>query len=92
MASTNVVTIKINGSPMAVDVKSVTIRERARAMARLKADPELDPTDELTLTAAVAWVCARRHLPDLELDDVLDSMTLGDIMDAAQEASDSPEA
>ena len=92
MAQTNVVTIKINGTPMTVDVKSVTIRERAKAMAKLKADPELDHTDELTLTAAVAWVCARRHSPELELDDVLDSMTLGDLMDAAAEDQNSPEA
>lgn len=92
MANPNVITIRINGEPIAVDVKSVTIRERARAMARLKADPELDPQDELTLTAAVAWVCARRHHPDLELDDVLDSMTLGDLMDSAAEDPNSPEA
>lgn len=92
MAKTNVITISVNGTPIVVDVKSVTIRERSRAMAKLKADPELDHEDELTITAAVAWVCARRHHPDLELDDVLDSMTLGDLMDATPEDPNSPEA
>jgi hypothetical protein len=85
--------ITVAGEPLLIDVMTVTIKERSQAMRALKADPDLDPADELTLTAGVVWIVARRSHPELTLDEVLNSLTLGDLADASStEQDDSPEA
>lgn len=82
--------LTIDGQTVAVDAASSTLRERWEAKESLRAAGLPVDDDELMLGATI-WAIAKRTIEGLTLDDVLDSVTLGALMDGTTD-DDSPEA
>ena len=70
--------VTVNGTPYAVDVNRLTLREKAAISAELR-KLKLDPTDPELMNAGAIWSFVRRDDPTLTLDDVLDGVSLGDM-------------
>lgn len=86
-----VLRITIDGVAVDVNPLTITIREAHRASVALQAGGY--PETNQMRAASHAWVVAQRSMPDITLDDVLDSMTLGDLGQVLVETEDdSPEA
>lgn len=85
--------VAIDGQELIVDVRTLTGRDRRLMKAELA---KLDyPADDEDFLYAAIWVVLRRSRPDVTFDEVLDAVTLGDLMDAEVgdvEGDDSPEA
>jgi predicted nucleic acid-binding protein len=79
-----------DGTEVLIDPETATIRDRWRGKEALRA-LNLPSDDSDLWTAALIWVIATRDVPDLTLDDVLDTVTLGDLGDGIEE-NDRPEA
>lgn len=82
----------LNDVPHEIDMRSITIRENNDAKLAFIAagfaagDPQM-------LSARAAYVAARRIAPDVTVDDIVDSLTIGDLMDYQAATEDgSPEA
>jgi hypothetical protein len=87
-----VVSFELDGKKIVVNVATLTIGERRRARAELKKLG--DDVDELDGLAAMIWVHLRRDDPTLELEQLLDKLTIGDLATAEGEghpAGDDPE-
>lgn len=84
--------IRVNGEEVIVDPMTLTGRERQLIRGALaKLDVEADANDGMF---AAIWVVLRRTDSELTFDEVLDSVTMGDLMSASPvDASedDSPE-
>ncbi len=93
--------VRVNGEEVEVDHRTFTLAERraSRAAAlKLSTGDDLAP-DEVDAIAALVWVVLRRSTPELPFEDVLSSMTLGDLADAEplgiddlEDRDDNPEA
>jgi len=82
--------IELDGQSVLVDAASSTLRERWEAKESLRAAGLPVDDDELMLGATI-WAIAKRSVEGLTLDDVLDNVTLGALMDGTSD-DDSPEA
>ena len=83
-------TITVNGEPVTIDQRTLTMGERSAmrsALAKLDYEP-----DELDITVATIWVVLRRDDPTLTYSACADSITLADLMDSAQAAADPDES
>lgn len=82
--------LTIDDQTVLVDAASSTLRERWEAKESLRSAGLPTDDDELMLGATI-WAIAKRTIDGLTLDDVLDSVTLGALMDGTAD-DDSPEA
>jgi len=93
--------VKVNGEEVEVDHRTFTLAERRAsrtAVLKLSDGDDLAP-DEADALAALVWVVLRRSTPDLPFEDVLESLTIGDLADAEplsvddiEDRDDNPEA
>ena len=93
--------VKVDGSEVEVDQRSFTLAERRRsrsALLGMSNDDELAP-DEADAVAALVWTVLRRSDPELTLEAVCESMTVGDLAGARvvpaeelEDRDDDPEA
>ena len=91
-AAERLMAIEVNGEKITVDVRSMSMRERSvlrAALAQLPVEP-----DEVDWTVGAVWIAMRRNDPTLTFDDVLDAVTVGDVLDRepVEAEADSPEA
>ena len=73
--------VNVNGEVVEVDHRTFTLAERRAsrvAVLKMTEGDDLVP-DEADALAALVWVVLRRSDPDLTVDDVLGSLTLGDL-------------
>ena len=84
--------IEVNGERVTIDARVMTMRERVLLRAELAKLPV--EADEMDWTVGAVWIAMRRNDETLTFDDVLDSVTLGDVLDreAVEPEVDSPEA
>lgn len=80
-----VVAIRVAGRDVVIDQRTLTIRER---QAMRGAMASLDDPDDLDALTATIWVVLRRDEPSLTFEDVCDSLTIGDLADAAEAQPD----
>jgi hypothetical protein len=76
-------TVKVNGDELLVDSRTFTMKEhrlRRRELTRISVEDDLVP-DDADIMAASIWVVLRRSDPDLTFDDVLNSLSFGDMAD-----------
>lgn len=74
------VEVEVNGQRLVVDPRTFTVREEYLRRRTLE---ELDlPATGNFLAAASVWIMLRRERPELTLDEVVDSLTLGAIEDS----------
>ena len=76
--------VKVNGKELEVDHRTFTLAERRAsrsAVLKMTEGDDLVP-DEADALAALVWVVLRRSDADLTVEDVLGSLTLGDLADA----------
>jgi hypothetical protein len=85
------ITLTLDGVDVCIDAATSTIRERWHAKEALRA-AGLPVDDNELMVASTIWVLAKRSLPDLTLDDVLDNVTAGALMDGGVVDEDDPEA
>jgi exonuclease I len=89
-----VATIKVNGVPVTIDHRTLSIREKQRvgaALAKLKNDsPGYEP-DGLDDLAATIWVVMARTDPSITFDDVCSSLTLENLVEIEEAEVNSPE-
>ena len=74
----------VNGDTVEVDQRTFTLAERRASRVALLAqsnDDDLAP-DETDAIAALVWVTLKRSQPELTLEDICDSLTVGDLVDA----------
>lgn len=89
--------LRVNGAEVIVDPMTLTGRERQQvraALAKVKAELGVEADENDGMIAAI-WVVLRRTDPSLTFEEVLDSVTMRDLMSAERVASDeddSPEA
>ena len=84
--------IEVNGERVVIDNSTMTIRERQTLRAALAQLPV--EADQMDWTAGAVWIALRRQNPDLTFDEVLDSVTIGDVLDVERVEADptDPEA
>lgn len=89
-SSADLVTIKVNGDPVVIDQRTLTMRERQQIKAELH---KLDyPADDMDALMGAVWIVMRRSDPTLKYVEVCESITVGDLSEAEMvEAADSPE-
>lgn len=89
-SANDLVTIKVNGEPVVIDQRTLTMRERQQIKAELH---KLDyPADDMDALMGAIWVVMRRSDPTLKYAEVCESITVGDLTDAETGgADDSPE-
>lgn len=88
-AASPVVTLLVNGDPVTIDQRTLTMSERQavkREMAKLEYD-----ADDLDALCATIWVVMRRTDPALTFVDVCDSLTLESLSEATEGDPTSPE-
>lgn len=88
-AASPVVTLLVNGDPVTIDQRTLTMSERQavkREMAKLDYD-----ADDLDALCATIWVVMRRTDPALTFVDVCDSLTLESLSEATEGDPTSPE-
>lgn len=88
--SADVLTIKVNGEPVLVDQRTLTMRERQQVKAEMH---KLGyPPDDMDALMGAIWVVMRRSDPTLKYLDVCESITVADLAAAEPgEGDDSPE-
>lgn len=82
--------VEVNGKRYDIDPMMLTLGERHHMkveIAKVDGDP-----DEWDIYGGMIWAFARRDQPDITLVDIMNAVTVGDIVNAAEVASDSPEA
>lgn len=84
--------IEVNGEPLTIDNRAMTMRERQVLRAELAKLP-VEPDQQDWVTGAV-WIAMRRNDPALTFDEVCESLTVGDVSDLemVDPEADSPEA
>lgn len=86
-------TFTYRGHKHAVDMATLTLGERRRAMTELK---KVDGADEAEALAAMLWIYLRRDDPSIDFLELLDEITFGDIASmedaTVQPRVDDPEA
>jgi IMP cyclohydrolase len=88
-AATPVVVLNVNGQPVTVDQRTLTMSERQAVKSVLaKLDYESDDLDAL---CATIWVVMRRTDPALTFAEVCDAITLESLSEATSEDDSSPE-
>jgi hypothetical protein len=70
--------IKVNGAVVNVDPKTLTMIERRKVRAALRAAGALD--DDMEALCATIWVVMLRDDPSLEYDDVAGALSMGDLL------------
>lgn len=85
------VTLTLDGQEIVIDAATSTLRERWQAKEALRSAGMPIDDSELMLGATI-WVVSKRTLADLTLDEVLDSVTVGALMDSGAGDEDDPEA
>lgn len=88
-AASPVVTLLVNGDPVTIDQRTLTMSERQavkREMAKLDY-----AADDLDALCATIWVVMRRTDPALTFVDVCDSLTLESLSEATEGDPTSPE-
>lgn len=83
----------VDGKTFDVDPRTLTIRE-AWAAKQMLTDSEYPADNNHFATAATAWIIARRDVPDLDFETVIDALTIGDILDSVDDVTedlDNPE-
>ena len=83
--------LTLDGVDVCIDAATSTLRERWQAKEALRA-AGLPVDDNELIVGATIWALAKRSIPDLTLDDVLDSVTAGALMDGGAADDDDPEA
>lgn len=84
-----IVTLNVNGSPVTIDQRTLTMSERQAVKRELaKLDYEADDLDAL---CATIWVVMRRTDAALTFTEVCDSLTLESLSEAQQGDESSPE-
>ena len=79
-ATSPVVTLNVNGSPVTIDQRTLTMSERQAVKREIaKLDYE---SDDLDVLCATIWVVMRRDDPALTFVDVCDSLTLESLSEA----------
>lgn len=88
----SLIAIEVNGERVVIDSRAMTMRERSVLRAELAKLPV--EADNMDWTVGAVWIAMRRTDPDLTFDEVLDSVTVGDIADRelVDAEADSPEA
>lgn len=86
-----VVRLTLDGTEVVIDAATGTLRERWQAKEALRA-AGLPVDDNELMVGATIWALAKRTIPDLTLDDVLDNVTAGALMDGGAGDDDDPEA
>jgi hypothetical protein len=89
-SSNDLVTINVNGVPVLIDQRTLTMRERQQVKSELH---KLDyPADQMDMLMGAIWVVMRRTDPTLTFAEVCESITVGDLEDVeAVGSDDSPE-
>lgn len=88
-AASPIVTLMVNGEPVTVDQRTLTMSERQAVKRELaKLDYEFDELDAL---CATIWVVMRRTDAALTFSDVCDLITLETLSDATEGDPTSPE-
>lgn len=78
-----VLRVSVDGNTFDLDPRTLTIRENWKARQLLEASEF--PADAAHFsTAAAATVIINRTHPDVTFDDVIDALTLGDIIDSSK--------
>jgi hypothetical protein len=93
--------VRVDGVEVEVDHRTFTLAERRASRAavlQLSDGNDLAP-DEADALGALVWVVLRRSTPELTFEEVLESLTLGDLADAEpvnvaelEDRDDDPEA
>eukprot|EP00752_Nemacystus_decipiens_P016644 g14884.t1 len=85
-----VLSIRVNDEQVLIDPRSLTFAERK--MVKREA-AKIDDADEMDTMALTVWVVLRRDDPELTPDEVFESLTFGDMVDAdvASPEIDDPE-
>ena len=83
------VTILVNGTPITVDQRTLTMRERQQVRAEMGklAKQGIEP-DELDNLAGVIWIVMRRDDQSLTYEQVCESFDMGDLLDAETATAD----
>jgi hypothetical protein len=91
-AAEKLLAIEVNGTPVTIDARAMSMRERVLLRAELAKLP-VDP-DEFDFRVGAVWIAMRRDDENLTFDDVLGSVTVGDMLDpiVVDAEADSPEA
>lgn len=76
-------TVRVDGEDLLVDSRTFTMKEhrlRRRELTRISVEDDLQP-DDADVIAVSVWVVLRRTQPGLPLDDVLEALSYGDLVD-----------
>lgn len=84
--------IEVNGQPVTIDVRAMSMRERVLLRSELAKLPV--EADEMDFRVGAVWIALRRDDESLSFDEVLGSVTVGDMLDplVVDAEADSPEA